>query len=154
MMRIANGFVGVTKRIRSMKFLYFIEGLVFVGISLASTHRLGIAAIPVTAAICHLVITSPTGFRYLSQSLDLPLRQAALWFFRPLLGFAILATLAWTTHVATASLSPWVSFLWAGIVMGISSLIVTLLVSIPRKLRDELAVVVIGFFPRWFHMSR
>lgn len=88
--RISNGFVGVTKDIRWLKYSYFLEGLIFVGICLALSEFLRIAWIPILAGFCHLLITAPLGIRYFSKDLGFHPSETLAWLWRPAIGFLLL----------------------------------------------------------------
>jgi O-antigen/teichoic acid export membrane protein len=67
--RIPNGFVGVSKNIRLLKYSYFSEGAIFAAIALWLGDSIAVWAIPLIALTCHLTISSPIGIRYFKRDL-------------------------------------------------------------------------------------
>jgi O-antigen/teichoic acid export membrane protein len=61
--RVHIGFVGVTKQIGAMKFIYFIEGAVFVGLALLSAGYLGFAGIIASGIVTNLIFSGVYGVR-------------------------------------------------------------------------------------------
>ncbi len=56
------GFIGLTKQIRGMKYIYFLEGLAFVGLSLWATKHWGMNGVIVSAVLTDLLFSGVYGF--------------------------------------------------------------------------------------------
>jgi len=99
------GLVGITKRIRGMKYACLLEGLVFVGLSIPMAVMLGLTGILLAAIASNLAITGLYGLRRTAACFSMPTGRAAAWnrkAFRVLL-LAIL--MSWLTQSLPAELS-------------------------------------------------
>ena len=61
--RCHTSLVGITKQIRGMKFVYLLEGLAFVTVSLLLVPRVGLAGLLIAALVCNIAITGTYGVR-------------------------------------------------------------------------------------------
>ncbi len=135
--RLANGFVGVTKTIGALKFLFFLESVIFLGLSLISTSTFGVAIIPIIAVLCHLTISSPVGMHHLSETLGVPVSIILMWL-RPsgltilLMIPGVVLCMTWTPGVTALQ-----NFIVRGIVISITG-VIAMLVTLPTELREHL----------------
>ncbi len=104
------GLAGLTKQIRSMKFVYFIEGLLFLAASFLLTPGLGLAGIIVSGIATNLLCSGWYGLRRTIGYLNVSVSEVLWgWLKRPAQLFVVLlvvAVVAWST---TRLLSPFVA---------------------------------------------
>jgi O-antigen/teichoic acid export membrane protein len=79
-----SSFVLITKGIGFMRYVYFVEGLVFVASAVALAPWGGLAAIIACSVICSLLFSGAYGVRRVSLVFDLPFREVALRWLAPL----------------------------------------------------------------------
>jgi O-antigen/teichoic acid export membrane protein len=93
------GLVGVTKDIRSMRYIYAVEGAFFVAVALAVLRWGGISALLLCSIVSSLLFSSPYGFWRTSRYFNIPLKAPALEWWLPTLRFACclipVAALTW-----------------------------------------------------------
>jgi O-antigen/teichoic acid export membrane protein len=94
-----NGFVLLTKKIGFMRYVYFMEGMVFVTLSLLVARRGGLPAIIACSIVCSTCFSGAYGVRRISRYFNFSLREVGLDWLRPmgrmLLFYLPLAALAW-----------------------------------------------------------
>jgi len=56
------GFIGLTKQIRAMKYMYPLEGVVFIGLSIFTAPRLGLNGVIASAIVTNLLCSGLYGF--------------------------------------------------------------------------------------------
>ena len=84
MTRCHISLVGINKQIRGMKFVYLIEGLVFVSLSVLLMPQLGLTGLLIAALACNLSITGVYGFSRTASYFGIGRRTVAGWVARPL----------------------------------------------------------------------
>lgn len=136
-LRIPNGFVGVTKQFGALKYSYFIEGIVFVGLSLYFVKLFGIASVPVTAAVCHILISSRYGLKYFTAAVNLPVASIVHWLSRPLAGMIILSIIGYFVFRLSENFSAFYALGFRLAAMAAISILVILSVSLPPSVRSE-----------------
>ena len=94
-----NSFVLLTKKIGFLRWVYFVEGIVFVTLSLLVARRGGLPAIIACSIVCSIVFSGAYGVRRISRYFNFSLREVGLDWLRPmgrmLLLYLLLAALAW-----------------------------------------------------------
>lgn len=93
-----NGFVGVTKKIGFMRYVYFIEGLVFVSAALLASGRGGLPAVIACSIVCSTLFSTAYCTWRVSRYFDLPLREVGLRWLAPMTRVLLLfgpVALAW-----------------------------------------------------------
>jgi O-antigen/teichoic acid export membrane protein len=94
-----NTFVLLTKKIGFMRYVYFVEGVVFVTLSVLVARQGGLSAIIACSIACSTVFSGAYGVWRISHYFDFPLREVGLDWLRPmgrmLLFYLPLAALAW-----------------------------------------------------------
>jgi O-antigen/teichoic acid export membrane protein len=83
-MRSHTGLAGQTKQFRFMRYIFFVEGLAFVGLTLAFYKFGGITAMLSASIICTLSFSLPYGLYRTHEYFGLGWRELARWF-EPLL---------------------------------------------------------------------
>jgi len=71
-------FVLLTKEIRFMRYVYFLEGLVFVGSALICAPRWGLPAVIVCSVVCSTLFSGAYGVWRMSRYFSFPVREIAL----------------------------------------------------------------------------
>ena len=87
------GLVGQTKQFRFLRYIYFIEGLAFVGLTVL-LHRFGITGMLTISIACTLTFSLPYGLRRTREYFGLSWAELARWHRKPLV------FLGWLTPVA------------------------------------------------------
>jgi O-antigen/teichoic acid export membrane protein len=94
-----NCFVLLTKRIGFMRYVYFIEGLVFVTAALMTTKWGGLPAMIACSILCSTLFSGAYGVWRISRHFQVPLREVGLHWLAPmgrlLLLLAPVAALCW-----------------------------------------------------------
>jgi len=151
-----NNLVLAVKRVGMMRYIYFIEGSVFVGSAWITSRWGGLSAIIASSILCTAIFTFSYGIRRTSQYFDIPAGEILIrWqlpMFRVCLFFSPIALLTW---LATQSLG---DFVRLGILCAVSSTIgAAILISqgLPGSLKNELLSraprPVSGLFQRLFN---
>jgi O-antigen/teichoic acid export membrane protein len=83
-MRIHTGLAGQTKQFRFMRYIFFVEGLAFVGLTLTLYRFGGITAMLSASILCTLSLSLPYGLYRTRQYFSLDWLELARWF-EPLL---------------------------------------------------------------------
>jgi O-antigen/teichoic acid export membrane protein len=105
--RCFTGFIGVTKRIRAMKYMYPLEGVAFVGLSLLTVRALGMNAIITTALLTNVLCSGLYGLFRTKHYFNLPDYRALLaWLRSPSLCLLSLGALFGALGWADAGWSP------------------------------------------------
>ncbi len=86
--RSHTGLVGVAKAFHFMRYLFFIEGLAFVNLTLACIQTGGITAMLLASIICTLLLSLPYGLYRTRNYFGLGWRELAAWH-RPALRLAL-----------------------------------------------------------------
>ena len=97
--RCHTGLVGISKKIRGMKYIYLIEGLAFVSMSLLLVPQLGLAGLLIAALICNVAITGIYGVSRTSVYFGIPKRVVTSWIARPLWILLLTAVLFALTRI-------------------------------------------------------
>jgi O-antigen/teichoic acid export membrane protein len=94
-----NGFVLITKQIGFMRYVYFVEGVVFVGAAFLTAGWGGLPAVIICSVVCSAFLSGAYGVWRTSRYLELPLRDVAFQWLEPtmkvLLSFAPVALVCW-----------------------------------------------------------
>jgi O-antigen/teichoic acid export membrane protein len=94
-----NTFVLLTKKVGLMRYVYFVEGVVFVSLSILVARRGGLPAIIACSIVCSAMFSGAYGVRRISRYFNLPLGEVGWNWFRPmgrmLLFYLPVAVLVW-----------------------------------------------------------
>jgi O-antigen/teichoic acid export membrane protein len=80
MSRCLTGLTGITKRLQEMKYVYLVEGILFVLLSIVLIPKLGIAGLLTASLACNLVVTGISALRYIANYFKLPFFDVLSWF--------------------------------------------------------------------------
>jgi O-antigen/teichoic acid export membrane protein len=104
-----NGFILLTKQVGFMRYVYFLEGMVFVGLSFLVARRGGLPAIIGCSIVCSTVFSGAYGIRRIKYFFHIPLAEVAFGWLRPmfkvLLYFLPAAVLTWWLLVPASGLT-------------------------------------------------
>jgi O-antigen/teichoic acid export membrane protein len=94
-----NAFALQSKKVGFMRYVYFIEGLVFVSAALLTTGWGGLRAIIISSIVCSTVFSGAYGVWRISHFFNLPIKEVALRWLAPmgrvLLFFTPIALAGW-----------------------------------------------------------
>jgi O-antigen/teichoic acid export membrane protein len=137
LVRCHVGLAGQTKNFKILRWIYFFEGLFFVGLSFGFMKGGGIITMISISIICSLMFSVPYGVWRTSRYLQIPIREILLWFNIPLRMGALLILPMGLCWWLIRSMPATERLVLGGISMiplGISFLF---LFGIEKKLRDE-----------------
>lgn len=84
-----NSFVLLTKKIGFMRYIYFVEGVVFVGLSILVARTGGLPAIIGCSIICSSLFSGAYGVWRVSRFFGISLREVAWGWLRPMFGMLL-----------------------------------------------------------------
>jgi O-antigen/teichoic acid export membrane protein len=87
-----NVFVLLTKKIGFMRYVFFVEGLVFVTAALFVARRGGLPAMILCSIVCSTVFSGAYGIWRISRYFSLPIREVALTWLAPMTRVLLLFT--------------------------------------------------------------
>ena len=79
-----NGFVLLTKKIGFMRYIYFLEGMVFVSAACLTAKWGGLRAIIACSVVCSLLFSGAYGIWRVSNFFNLPFREVGLYWLAPM----------------------------------------------------------------------
>jgi O-antigen/teichoic acid export membrane protein len=135
------GLACLTKQVGLMKYVYFAEGLAFVGIGLLTAPRFGLAGVILTGILTNILLSGRYGFKRSAGYFGIkPAGQAfASWLQAPLKVLGLLLPAAVAVWFGVRSLPAAPKLLVSGILMmGLSALCLWRF-GLPSKLRAEVA---------------
>ncbi|HVM62076.1 MAG TPA: lipopolysaccharide biosynthesis protein [Verrucomicrobiae bacterium] len=132
--------VGVSKDVRFMRFIFLVEGLVFVVLGSLAERWAGLAGLIGTSVACTIGISGLYGVRRSSGYFGVPLSVVAWDWLKPVRR-ALLALAPLTAAVCWLSepLTDWARVLVRGILLGGVGACVLLRYGLPPELKQELA---------------
>lgn len=102
-----NKFVLITKQVGFMRYVYFIEGIVFVGASCLSARWGGLPAIICCSILCSACFSGTYGIWRITRFFQIPVREVALGWLQPmskvLQVYIPFALLAWWVPVSSSN---------------------------------------------------
>jgi O-antigen/teichoic acid export membrane protein len=132
--------VGVTKDIRFMRFIFIVEGLIFVVIASVAERWAGLAGLIGSSVACTVGISGLFGMWRSSEYFGISLWEVAWNWLKPLRR-ALLALVPLTVAVCwlTEPLTEWARVLLRGILLGSLGICLILRYGLPTELKRELA---------------
>lgn len=132
------GLACITKRVGAMKYIYFAEGLGFVGLGLILTPRLGLAGMILAGIVTNLFFSGVYGVRRSSKYFNLNGREILFhWLRPPALVFLCVSLAAAVVWYATRTLSPLAQLLVCGTIVGGIASVCFWRLGLPESLRQE-----------------
>jgi O-antigen/teichoic acid export membrane protein len=133
------GFVLITKRIGWMRYVYFIEGVVFLISGSHAARRFGIGGLIATSLVCSIIFSASYGIHRTVREFKLPVQEVLGRWLRPpaqlLFGVSIVA---FAVYWLTPNLSPQLQLLIRGGTVGAAGTFLFIWRGLGRELRDEL----------------
>lgn len=137
--RVHGGLAYVTKDVKQMRYVYFVEGLVYFGLASLLAPAFGLTAILALSILTSFSISGAVGLARSAHRLGLSSREAAgRWLWPPLRFGLVLIPMALAVHFALRPLAPLPHFLAGAIIIGTVGSVGAWFVGIPFTLRIEL----------------
>jgi O-antigen/teichoic acid export membrane protein len=134
-----NNLVLATKDVRMMRYIYFIEGSVFVVVAWLASQFGGLAGIIASSIVCTSCFSFGYGIRRSSEYFQIPVRELLIGWLSPMYRVvcftAPVAVVAW---IATQSLDAYPRFAIMAGVCGTVGLLILVFQGLPAPLRSEL----------------
>ena len=133
-----TGLVGQTKRMYFLRFIFFFEGLVFVGLTVAVRRLEDIGLMLAASVVSSLLFSLPYGLWQTRKYFGLTWRQLAAWHRPALMMLAWLVPMALAERWLTASLPPLAKLMLTVGWIGLWSAVVLVRYGLDDSLRDEM----------------
>ena len=135
--RCHTHFVIVTKNVGRMKYIYFMEGVVFVGSAALLVTRLGFAGLFIAAIVCDICFSGSYGMYRTARFAQLKGWDVVRWLYPAFRFFVCVGCLAAVSGALTARFSPQIRLMWnAGVLVSCGSLLFWG-VGLTKELRSE-----------------
>jgi hypothetical protein len=133
------GLAGITKQIRFLRYIYFIEGVVFVASALVLAHQGELYTIILASLVCNMLFTLNYGMYRVVHFFRLSLREVAWQWLAPMRRFLLRAVpLALLTWWLTRPLPPLPRFVIHAVESGTLGLFLLAKYGTPAAFQDEL----------------
>jgi O-antigen/teichoic acid export membrane protein len=99
-----NGFVLLTKKVGFMRYIYFVEGIVFVTLAFLTARWGGLPSVIGNSLICSVVFSGAYGVWRMSNYLEFPIKEVAVDWMKPMA-----RVLTWYLPIA---LLTWFAGMW------------------------------------------
>jgi len=137
-LRCQGGLVLLTKRIGFLRYVYFIEGVVFFGVANIVAETGGFAAILITSIVCTVCFTGLYGVRRVVKYLDISYREFLMHWLAPMYRLVVgLIPLALFVWFSSLDLSDRWRFLINSLLMGTAGVALFLRFGLSRAIRIE-----------------
>lgn len=136
--RCYSGLVGLTKDLKVLRYIYFLEGLSFFLAAWWSAPRWGFSGIIVTGLAATICWSGLYGFRQVGHVLSLRPQDSLGWFLPPIKLLLLLAPTAYLVGLFTISLPSGPRFFVQCAVLGLVGVLALLWVGVPSALREEM----------------
>ena len=133
-----TGLVGQTKRMHFLRFIFFFEGLAFVGLAVLLRRLEDIGLMLAASVVSSLVFSFPYGLWRTRQHFGLTWRELAAWHRPPLVLTLWLVPMALAAHWLTASLPPMQKLLLIGAWVSLWSAVMLVRHGLDDSLRTEM----------------
>ncbi len=134
-----SSLILLTKDLRFMRYIYFVEGAAFVGLAIVLARVGGLPAIIGSSILCSITFTFAYGTRRIARLFGLPLHEVAWHWLAVMWGvvwrWAPVAAVAW---FVTRPLPPLARLILMALVCGTVGIVLFIRYGVPAQLRDEL----------------
>lgn len=132
------GLAGLTKEIRAMKYAYFVEGSLFVVLSLVLAPRLGLTGVIIGGITTNLLCSGWYGFNRTLSYFNCSAREfLGRWLHRPAQLFVVLLASGGLVWFATRHLQPVFTLSWNAVLLSILGMVCFWRIGLPEGLRRE-----------------
>jgi O-antigen/teichoic acid export membrane protein len=129
---------GITKKVGAMKYIYFAEGLCFVGLGLLAAPRLGLSGVILSGILTNLCFSGLYGVRRSAKYFNLKVREIFLnWLCLPARVGLVTGIAAVAVWYPTRNLAPLAQLLVCGSLMGIIGTLCFWRLGLPAGMRQE-----------------
>ncbi|HEY0549946.1 MAG TPA: oligosaccharide flippase family protein [Verrucomicrobiae bacterium] len=146
--------VGLTKLIGRMRYVYFVEGILFVALAILAAPRFGIPGIIIAAIVANVLCSGIFGMRRTMKTFRLSAPELmSRWIAGPIIYCALLAAVLVGCWFLTQPLGPILRLALNAILAGVVGLWLLWRLGLSSELRDELRVVAVrarNRFPKIF----
>lgn len=138
--RCHNGLLGIRKDLRVVKYVYLLEGMLFVTLaSVSVANGLGIAGLIASSIVATTVLSFAYGHWRTQNDFELTRGQLALWWAPAIKLLTITVPVLWLTERATAGLPPWIFLSIALILAGPCAAVLLLRLCLDDELKQRFA---------------
>ena len=133
-----TGLVGQTKRMHFLRFIFFFEGLAFIGLTVLLRRLEDIGVMLAASVVSSLVFSLPYGFLRTRQYLGLTWRELAAWHRAPLMLALRLVPVAMVVWWFGHNLPAWLQLALGSGVTGLWALVMLMRHGLDAELKREL----------------
>ena len=132
------GLACITKKVGAMKYIYFAEGLLFVGLGLALAPRLGLTGVILAGILTNVLLSGVYGVRRSTKYFNVSAREILFdWLRPPALVFLCLSGVALAVWSVTRALPPLPQLLVCGAILAILAVLCFWRLGLSDGLRQE-----------------
>jgi O-antigen/teichoic acid export membrane protein len=136
---VNSGFILVTKQIGGMRYIYLIEGVVFVLLANYFTPRFGIPAMIGISALCSVLFSGAYGIVRMNRYFHDFFKMNREWLGAPLKAFAVILPVAAGYCWVSMGLPASYRFLVGGVILSIVGGLLLLRYVVPMSVRSSIA---------------
>lgn len=133
------GLVGQTKRFRFLRYVFFVEGMAFIGLTIMLQRLGGVTVMLLASLASALAFSFPYGLRRTREYFKLSWKELAEWHRAPFALTLLLVPLAAMAAWLTAPLTPFARLLTRGSLVGIPAAWMLLRYGLGKHLQAEVA---------------
>jgi O-antigen/teichoic acid export membrane protein len=139
-LRCHNGQVMNTKKLGFLRYVYFVEGVVFIGMASWLARQGGFASMLMTSIVCSLCFSGTYGLWRTMGYFNLSLREVLWnWLLPALKLLILLAPWAAAVYYALQGQPEWWRLAGNTLLVGLPGLYLLLRLGIPRPMREEIS---------------
>jgi hypothetical protein len=132
------GLACITKRVGALKYIYFAEGLCFVGLGFALAPLIGLTGVIISGIVTNLCFAGTYGVQRTASYLELTPKEIVFHWLRAPLGVClVVAAAAMLVWYLTLAFSSWPQLLLRSLVLGSVAALTIWRFGVPPRLRVE-----------------
>lgn len=132
-------FVGATGRIGAMRYVYFIEGAVFVVLASLGSEVGGMTAIIAASVVCTTLVSGLYGFFHTARYCQFPLREVVFGWQRPMVKLVLLLVpVALAVWWVSRAWSPIARFPVNAVLVGVTGAVLLLRYAVPPTMQIDI----------------
>jgi O-antigen/teichoic acid export membrane protein len=149
------GLSGITKHISGMKYVYLIEGIVFVSVSILVVPSMGFIGLLTTALLCNLGITGTYGVYRTGAFFRIPRLEVVGWVARSGGFIMLIAGLFSLSFIPSFSaLDTKLQLCLEGLAFGMIVFPSAWFISTTKELRIEIKLIICNIFRKFFQIRK